>query len=393
VINTDNPVAWRIREILFPRQNVVGVADFMHANPSMPNREITGLIRLQKINEGLGEVNKNEPLTLKIATIMYDQTLPRSESANEGGGCGIYTGLQKNTEHIISNPEAVYWRQPAKPVCIEKYIDKAINRVCRWYEGIKQEELRAYLQNKITPVLSLLNSKIVSTNNAGDAIHLFKKSMYAILLSDLSIEWSLLSSFYSRIALALDELFSLGIDWRTIPISNPQMQLFTLINENGQHLGYISLDGTYLSIVYRNGRRQRIEWNLIAEGLQNRNIIPSWEIYFIVYVIAPAWLHFGNLYNKHYQLMEWWKTKATILKNFRIGQDGDNSIPLGKVQTRGKHSRSLITVDWMLRSRNEITHAAQCTARQGRPYWDDIKFKDRLHISMIENDRTQLRKL
>ena len=85
----------------------------------------------------------------------------------------------------------------------------------------------------------------------------------------------------------------------------------------------------------------------------------------------PAWLHFGNLYDRHLGLCHWFYNKKPNYLQFiiiRIGEDNNNSIPLGKTIIRGQHFKSLLLVDILLDSPKEIMTAAKKTAELGFTY-------------------------
>lgn len=100
--NNPTPLAYKIRRIFLKNLGfeISGVADFMHANPLIPSREITGMYRLLKVNDFLE--SRNCPHLLNI---IYDTPLPLNEMMREQGGIGLRFGFLNRTVQIINDKE------------------------------------------------------------------------------------------------------------------------------------------------------------------------------------------------------------------------------------------------------------------------------------------------
>jgi hypothetical protein len=379
----ESDMVQKIRRILFNDRSIIGLSDFLHLNPSLPNRELSGLMRLQKINEFLASLTFNKT-SLKIVPIVYDHTLPRSEASREGGGFGFLTGTLKKTIPIIECPDRHYRKQ--RPIAINclDYTEQGVKRLHLWYPDIPESFLSSHLNDSLW-IFNLYNEGIgIKEKNAATHIVEFKKAVYRRIGIDGEYEWSLLSNQYDKMAMVLEELIYRGIQWQSLPLGNLKQSLFTIIDELGHNVGKILPNGYSSALACYDNKQLRWSWEQVLAALRKGQLIPSIELYFLIFILTPAWLHFGNLYDHHFKVCHWFYDKNPNYPRFiRLGEDGDNSIPLGETFIRGRHSRTLLLIDLLLRSRTEIMIAIQRTAELGFPYWKSVKFREELHNLLI----------
>jgi len=386
VTSYESDMVQKIRRILFNDRSIIGISDFLHLNPSLPNRELSGLMRLQKINEFLASLTFNKT-PLKIVPIVYDHTLPRSEASREGGGFGFFTGALKKTIPIIECPERHYRKQ--RPVAINSLdcIEQGVKRLHLWYPDIPESFIFSHLSDSLDWIFNLYNEAIeIKEKNAATHIVEFKKAVYRHIGIDGEYEWYLLSNQYDKMAMVLEELIDSGIQWQSLPKVNLKQSLFTIIDELGNNVGQILPNGYSSTIAFYDDKHKQLRWSWdqVLAALRKGQLIPSVELYFLIFILTPAWLHFGNLYDHHLNICQWFYEKNPNYPRFiRLGKDGGNSIPLGETFIRGRHSRSLLLIDMLLRNRREIMIAIQRTAEFGFPYWKAVKFREEIYHVLI----------
>lgn len=349
-------------------RNVGAVADFLHLNPSLPTRELTGLTRVSAIEEALADRG------LELLNIIYDLTMPIHEMAREGGGIGFRLGFLPRSIKIIKKPETLYLQQVANPVDTQ-----ALTTAIRRRYDAKSLDTRTPPQRdrlaQVVQLFDLYNSAIEAGDDARRTITRFKMNVHKAFAHDPTDNWVCLSDLIPLVFCIIEILDNHGVPWFEIPT-----------NKKGYIARLISSDGTYAKVAAANGKPLvdgqadgvRTWADLIAKG-KHTEVLPSVELYLLTLVIAPSLCHFGNLYDNHAAVERWLTASLGEQHNLiRIAGDAENSIPLGTTVTTTRHGHeqySLLSVDAGIIPGDQLRSAIRRTASTANPAWQMRDFE------------------
>ena len=349
-------------------RNISAVADFLHLNPSMPTRELTGIKRLDAVRTALADRG------VGMLNVVYDLTMPIHEMAREGGGAGFRLGFLPRSVKIIGDARALYCQQSALPLDTQavrsaihqRYHDKGID--------IDKPPQRDRF-DQVMNLLDLFNDSMQPGDDARRSILRFKMNAYKNLTNCHTDDWVSLSDLIPLVFRIIEILDNHGVPWFQIPT-----------NGKGYIARIITSDGTYTKVANADGKpvvdsqtSAIADWgDLIAKG-QNSKLLPSVELYLLTLVIAPGLCHFGNLYGNHTAVEQWLSASLGQKHNLiRIAGDYENSIPLGQTTTTTRHGHehySLLSVDAGIIPEDELRTAIDRTAATAEPGWHKRDFE------------------
>jgi hypothetical protein len=321
-----------------------GISEFTHPNPSIANRELSGQERLHRVNRSLSANGQG-----RIVQIVYDLPTPKSEGMSEGGGDGIVTPRMRKGIRTIADPAAHYWMQtPFRD--FESRIPADV---------VELPDVRQLVQ--------LHQMAMKSSATASDYVLRLRQITYGsfgLPADDLVTA----SSLFPRMAAVLRVLDEHRIPWMQVPLRTSSSALFHLLDDNGRPDVDVAPQSAGQAVTVRHGEKgDTISKATLLRQLETGRARPSFELYLLTMMIAPAWLHFGNLYGRHEPVVNWF-AQFTGTTPWRISGDYQNSIPLGPAQirrSRGWVVRALTSVDMSLRPPSEIWTAVMSTAETG----------------------------
>jgi hypothetical protein len=343
--------------------NCLGVSDFIHLNPSLPNREISGLLRLTCINDRLRLAGTSG----EIQCFAYDTPLPINEARAEKGGIGFYVGLRSRTIQIIELVASPYADQACMSLDIDSVLDHCTVNLRR---ALPDHHRVGDVMAELRQMLLVYQRALGTSRTAATQLAYFKQEVYSWVAGmDFSI--TPLSSERGSLASVLAGLEEEGIDWWQLPTSSGRLfRWFTL--EGKPHGAVFRNDG---GLIHQfDGGSQTLSPEDTRELIRAGRLHPSVELYLLAFVVAPAWLHFGNTYGGAERVWRWLQQAGGEHPKFvSIGGDGNNSIPLGDTlcPTRsGRRLRALLAVDLVARGRHVVRKAANVVANTGLPAWE-----------------------
>ncbi len=321
-------------------QGRLAVADFLHANPSYPTRELTGLFRFFSCRDVFRDQGIDPVLC------MYDLTLPGEEAAREGGGGTIKQSLPRRSIRVIPRDDLFYF----------------VQEVLEAPAGISP--------NFSAGTSELLKLTTVRMSSASQSVLHAKLAWYARYMAEAAttptrmILASQLVLPMHRIAIALMEDDIRIADY----FCGTKRRIFRQLNS----------DNTICNIWNDDNGRLRCQltqtistYERVIQSTAPGKLIPAMDFFYLALFLIRGCIQFGNSYGAAQNLCD----KVNSVNNLgqvsyvQLAPDTHNSVPLPpmRVRTRsGPEGFSLLSLYLEDRQPQEIAAAAKAVAIEGR---------------------------
>ncbi|MEZ5016090.1 MAG: hypothetical protein R2800_03505 [Flavipsychrobacter sp.] len=321
-INPDK-FACEIRNIICTKlgTEISGISDFIHSNPIVPSREITGLIRCSRINDYLKSEGKPH-----LLNVIYDTPLPKSELLREKGGIGTKIGFVNHTIRMIGNDDVPYFCQKGNKIDIRSICKKVSSKYDIQYPSEISQSIK---------LLTIWNN-IITKNLDNSALEIieFKSTLWQEVIPQVkdiiqSHDYTiLLSDLLATLPTILNTLTEQGIKWWQIPTKKALLKVYKK-GEGEIEEVYCLNDMPY----FKYSLLKTSKWDFLeCSALNECTLAPCVELYVLCFLLMPQYFHYGNLYNKHLIVEEWLRKNCTINRDVvRLNTDGFSSIPIATV--------------------------------------------------------------